>query len=88
MTQRERQTHLSLLLNTSIPVETHRFPHDFFFTKTFKNVFDFFEFTRTADFVTGGGRVSYGWLGRGGVLGPTFKRRAMTRHISDIARRT
>jgi hypothetical protein len=51
------------------------------------DTFDSYEFTRTANFVTGGGRVSYSWLGRGGAIGPTFNRRAMTRHNSDIARR-
>ena len=89
MTQRDRQTHLSLLLNTTKPVVAHRTPQSVLFhTKRFNKIFDFCEFMRSANFVTGGVRVSYGWLGKGGAISPTFNRRAMTRHNSDIARRT
>lgn len=89
MTQPERQSDLSLLFNTLNPVFAHRTPQSaVFHTQRFEDSFDFNEFTRTANFVTGGRRVSYGWLGRGEAIDSTFKRRAMTRHNSDIARRT
>ena len=58
--QRRRQMHLSLLLNKLTRVVMYRRlrcssrSHDHF---------NAFEFTRMADFVTGGRRVSYGWLG-------------------------
>ncbi len=89
LTQAERQTDLSLFFNTSKPVTERRTSQRALFrTHRFNRIFDFYKFTRTANFVTGGSRVSYGWLGKGEAIDSTFKRRAMTRHISDIARRT